>query len=660
MNVDAETTIATRGVEPSDLFAMKMVNDPQVSPDGSTVAFTVTEMDKKANTYRAAIWTMALPDGEPRRLTSGRHRDGQPRWSPDGNTIAFTSDRDPDEAGKGQLWLIPTSGGEPTRLTRLDAPVEDFAWSPDGASLAAVSKVQEIKPDPDSDVKIIRTIRYRFDGQGFLEDKYSQIFVVNAADGNARQITSGPFEHRTPAWSPTGHEIAFSGNLNDGWEISPVRDIYAIRPAGKTVRRVTDGTGEWGQPSWSPDGTQIACFGTRRLESDSPRTEVFLVPAAGGSPHSLTESLDRSMSDGAIADTISYPGRAPLWSADGESLAVVCGDEGTVQLADVNVPDGGATLLTSGRHRIGGITRIPNGGFVFGMNTATTPGELFAADADGKNIRQLTHVNDDWLASVEISEPEPFRVASEDGTQIHGWIMKPVGFEPGKKYPMVLEIHGGPFGMYGETMMHEFQVLASHGYAVLFTNPRGSTGYGDAFAGDLYRAWGKNDFPDLMAAVDWAIAQGYIDENRLGVTGGSYGGFMTNWVISHTKRFSAAVTGRCVSNMYSMFGTDDIFAASAYQTIGALPWEEPEIYWELSPITYVDQIETPLLIEHQEEDYRCPVEQAEQMYISLKRQGKTVEFVRFPGESHGMSRTGKPMHRIERLNYILDWFDRFI
>ncbi|HAX23884.1 MAG TPA: hypothetical protein DCX80_02455, partial [Chloroflexi bacterium] len=274
--------------------------------------------------------------------------------------------------------------------------------------------------------------------------------------------------------------------------------------------------------------------------------------------------------------------------------------------------------------------------------------------------RQITNLNDEWREQVELPDPEPFRVASADGVQIHGWVLKPPGFDPATKYPLLLEIHGGPFGMYGESLMHEFQVLAARGYVVLYTNPRGSAGYGDEFAGALYRGWGKHDLPDLLAAVDWAIGQGYVDPERLGVLGGSYGGFMTNWVIGHTDRFKAAVTQRCLSDMYSTFGTDDIYFAASEQTIGGDPWDDPDIYWELSPITYVDRIETPLLIEHQEQDMRCPIGQAQQLFIALKRRGKTVEMMLYPDESHGMSRTGQPKHRIERLNAILDWFDRYV
>jgi len=649
-----------RPIESADLFRIRLVSDPQVSPDGSQVAYTVTELDEKENRYRAAIWLVPLAGGDPRRLTSGKHRDGQPRWSPDGATLAFTSDRKLDDDLKGQIWTIAVAGGEPTRLTSLAEGIEEFSWSPDGRSIAAVSKVRVGAHNPESDVRVIRTPRFRFDGEGFLADMYRQIFVVDANSGNARQLTDGAFEHQHPAWSPTGHEIAFDSNRETGWELSPYRDIYAVRVAGKGIRRVTDGSGEWSSPTWSPDGTTLACYGTRRVMSDSARHELFTVPAGGGVPLSLTDHIDRNLRDGATADLVTFPGRPPLWDAAGQAISLVFSEQGQVHLARISIPDGEMHELTGGRRRIGGIALVPGGGYVYMANTATTPPEIFACDKDGRNERQLTQHNTEWLAGVEIAEPEPFWVASADGRQIHGWIMKPIGFESGKTYPMVLEIHGGPFGMYGETMMHEFQLLAARGYVVLATNPRGSTGYGDDFAGQLFRAWGKHDFPDLMAAVDWAVGQGYVDEARMGVTGGSYGGFMTNWVIGHTDRFAAAVTGRCVSNMYSTFGTDDIFFASAEQTIGALPWEEPDIYWELSPISYVDRIETPLLIEHQEQDYRCPVEQAEQMFTALKRRGKMVEFVRFPDESHGMSRTGQPRHRIERLKYITDWFDRYL
>ena len=442
-----------RGMTIEDLFQIRLVNDPQVSPDGTHVVFTVTELDEEENRYRAAVWLVELTeDAEPKRLTSGRHRDGNPRWSPDGRHIAFISDRDPDEVGKGQIWLLPLEGGEPARLTRLKESVEDFAWSPDSLRIACVSKVQDRDADidPDSDVRVIRTVRFRYDGEGYLDDKYRQIFVVDAHNGHAQQLTTGRFEHQHPAWSPTGHEIAFASNREEGWEFSSVRDIYVGRPGSKAFRRVTDGSGAWSQPSWSPDGATIASFGTRRLESDSARTELFTVPAGGGSPISLTDDFDRSLRDGSIADLASYPGRPPLWDANGQSISFVFSDQGSVQLARRTMPDGELQVLTSGRHRLGGIQQSPGGGYVFGVNDTTHPGELFTSDADGRNIRQLTRFNEEWLATTVLSQPEPFWVDSADGRPIHGWIMKPIGFEPGTTYPMLFEIHGGAFGMYGE------------------------------------------------------------------------------------------------------------------------------------------------------------------------------------------------------------------
>lgn len=645
-----------RPIEADDLFRMAQVNDPQVAPDGRTVAYTVTTLDKGDNRYRAAIWILDLERGATTRLTNGEHRDGAPRWSPDGRRLAFVSDRNPDELGKGQLWIIARAGGEPRRLTRLAEPIEDFSWSPDGRRLVAVSKVRETPANSDSDIRHIRTVRYKFDGEGFLDDKYRQLFLIDAETGAARQLTAGSYDHRDPCWSPSGYELAFAADRVDGWEFRPNRDIYALRVQGGAIRRLSDGTGNWSSPSYSEDGTRIACYGTRRLESGSPRTEIFVLPAGGGKPESVTEGFDRGFTDGCIADWISYPVRRPLW-LDAETLGVVYGERGAVRLARVDVDEGGVTTLTGGRRRVGAIAPTPHG-FVYAGNDVSMPGELFSCDRAGAGERKLTSHNDAWLDEVEVSVAEPFETPSADGTPVHGWVMKPIGFEEGVAYPAVLEIHGGPFGMYGETFMHEFQLFAAKGYTVVFCNPRGSTGYGDDFAHDLFRTWGINDMPDQMAVLDHTIGLGFIDPERLGVTGGSYGGFMTNWIIGHTDRFKAACTQRCLSDMFSAWGTDDIFFAAGQQTVGGDPWEDPEIYWTLSPISYVGNITTPLLITHSEEDYRCPIGQAEEMFIALKRLGREVELVRFPDESHGLSRTGQPKHRIERLQYITGWFDK--
>ncbi len=309
--------MGSRPIDIDDLFQICLVGDPQISPDGEHVAYVVTELDKKENAYKAAIWIVPLAGGEPRRLTSGKHRDGQPRWSPDGTRLAFTSDRKLGDDLKGQIWTIDVRGGEPTRLTSLDEGIEEYCWSPDGQTIAAVSKVRIGKHDPISDVRVIRTIRFRYDGEGYLDDKYRQIFTINATTGETRQLTNGAFEHQHPAWSPTGHEIVFDSNREPNWELSPYRDIYAIRVRGTSIRRVTDGSGDWTSPSWSPDGTTIAFYGTRRVMSDSARHELFTVPAAGGAPDSMTDHIDRNLRDGATADLASFPGRPPLWDTSG-------------------------------------------------------------------------------------------------------------------------------------------------------------------------------------------------------------------------------------------------------------------------------------------------------------------------------------------------------
>jgi dipeptidyl aminopeptidase/acylaminoacyl peptidase len=341
-------------------------------------------------------------------------------------------------------------------------------------------------------------------------------------------------------------------------------------------------------------------------------------------------------------------------------VCAVYSDRGSVRLARLRVDDEQVTVLTGKGRRVGGVAIASGGRFVYASNDAASPGELFACGADGSDERQLTSINQEWVESVEIAVPEPFTVESDDGREVHGWLLKPVGFSEGTKHPLLLQIHGGPFGMYGETFMHEFQMLAAKGYVVVYTNPRGSTGYGDEWAHALHLSWGINDMPDQMAAVDWAIAQGFVDENRLGVLGGSYGGFMTNWMIGHTDRFKAACTMRTLSNLYSAYGTDDIMFRGTEDLFGAEPWDDSSVYWKLSPISYIGRIETPLLIIHSEEDYRCPMGQAEELFTALKQRGKEVELVRFPDESHGLSRTGQPKHRIERLRFITEWFDRHL
>lgn len=651
-----------RPIQADDLFKIKMVSDPQVSPDGKTVAFVVTMMDRDKNEYHSGIWSVPIEGGEPRRLTAGTARDGTPRWSPDGRRLLFVSNRGD---GGSQLCCLPADGGEPCQLTKLPESVEQPVWSPRGDRIAFVSKVGP-KRSGDSDVKVIRTIRYRFDGQGFLDDKYRQIWCLDIdEEGNAgepRCLTSGPYEHQAPSWSPTGNEIAFSAARQPNWEVSHQVDIWSISPAGGPPRKVTDAPGSWHTPVWSPDGRTIALTGPSDFNhSDQADTLIWTVPAAGGAPAPHARLLNRSVGDHIGADVPRFSGTPLIWNRASNALWFLASDLGDTNLFRLDLEGERIERVIDGARRVGMVVPLPNeAGFIYGVSTPTDPGELYVCEADGANERRLTSLNAEWLEEVEPSRPEELWATSADGTKIQGWLMRPPSWDGSSLTPLILEIHGGPHGQYGNGFFHEFQVLAGLGYAVLYTNPRGSTGYGEEFAAKLHAAWGEADFPDLMAAVDAAIARGGIDPARLGVTGGSYGGIMTNWVIGHTTRFKAAVTQRSCTNYISMYGTDDISFNSSAMTFDAEPWEDPEIYWRLSPITYVAEMHTPLLIIHSEEDYRCPMEQDEQLFTSLKRLRRTVELLRFPDESHGLSRGGQPRHRLERLNAISSWFQRWL
>jgi len=662
------STGAKRRLTPEDIYNITLVSDAQISPDGRYVAYTQTILDKEKNDYRSSIFVVPVDGGTPRRFTSADARDSFPRWSPDGSRIAFLSNR----SGKSQVWTISVDGGEATQVTDLPEGVTFFAWSPDGSTLALVSKTEAAqleKRDEDegeeekSDVVRITRIRFRADGvSGFLDDKHTHIWCVPAAGGDPWQVTSGDFNDAWPVWSPGGHEIAFVSNRTEDREFNTVSEIWAVPARGGEARPIATGNdADFGRPVWSVDGAAIAFAGHRQPESGGAIDSQVWV-ADGGTIRCLTEGLGRTVGDAGINDTCAPANPGLAWTPDGWIYFQVS-DSGNTHVYRVPAAGGDPSLVVGGQRRVLDFSVSPDGSRIaFVAGDPLNPCDVYVCRANGSDERRLTAVNEEFFSSVALSEPEEFRVPShaEDRAEIHGWVMKPIGFEPGRKYPMVLEIHGGPHGMYANHYFHEFQLLAAQGYVVVYTNPRGSQGYGTEYASYTRAAWGEKDMPDLMAAVDYVIEQGYVDPNRLGVTGGSYGGYMTNWVIGHTDRFKAAVTQRCVSDLYSFFGTSDIgFHFGAYEW-GGVPWEARETYVRLSPITYVENMKTPLLIIHSEEDYRCPIAQAEQLFISLKKLGREVEFVRFPNENHNLSRSGKPKHRVERLQYILGWFQRYL
>ena len=646
-----------RPMRPDDLLAIRFVSDARISPDGRRVAFVVTTLSQEKDEYLANIWVVdTVGGGVPRRFTAGPGRDTTPRWSPDGGRLAFVSEREPGK--KGQLMVMPADGGEPVALTALRNGVADPEWSPDGTRLVFVSRVggwqepeSEAERRKSKPVRVITTLKYRLNGEGFTHDRPTHVFTVAATGGAPPvQLTTGECADHHPTWSPDGRWVAFSSARHPDRDYDDASDLWIVPAEGGAPRRVTDTLGPAIYPAFSPDGRTLAYLGRRHRNEYGRNVRVLSVPVEGGAPRSLTDGLDRSCAPLELA---------PIWSPDGQWVTFAAEDQGALSVYRARAAGAPAppVRVVGGERGILSVSGSADGSrLAFTATDPVSPAEVFTCSGDGGGERALTDLNRAWKAEVSLSRPERFRF-QRAGLTVDGWLMKPVGWTEGARYAGLLNIHGGPHAQYGWTFFDEFQVQAAAGYAVIYTNPRGSQGYGERFTRAVVGDWGGGDFADVMAGVDEAFRLApWIDPERLGVLGGSYGGFLTSWTVGHTDRFRAACSERAVNAHPSMFGTSDIGHLFNEVEIGGLPWEIPETYAERSPLTHAKNIHTPLLIIHSEDDLRCPIEQAEQLYVALKKQRKEVVFVRFPDENHELSRSGKPRHRLERFRIILDWF----
>ncbi len=649
------------GMLPQDVLQLTGVADPRLSPNGATVAYVVSGLDGDTNEYRGAIWLAAL-DGSspPRRLTAGARRDADPRWSPDGSLLAFTSNRAGDTM---QLYVLPVGGGEPLRLTDLPEDVTQAAWSPDGSTIAFVSRVPDAAYDEDDDKRraprrFVR-LQYKLEHVGWTGDRPAHLFTVPAdGTGEPVQITAGDAQDGAPAWSPDGRTLAFVSARHLDWDIEPVSDVYLVGTDGADgdePLRLTQGGGGVELPSWSPQGDRLAVLRYPGVFDDPRHTQVAVVDAQSGDVTLLTQALDRNCG--------TYPNlREPIW--DGDDLVFIAEENGNVHLYRVAADGAGKPRLVVGGERAVTGYDVVAGRLAFAASEPTTLPELFAHEEGGE--RRLTQVGDAFAAGRELVAPERFTAVSPDGAEVEAWIMKPAGWKRGVKYPLLLNIHGGPFGQYANKLFDEFQVEAGAGYVVVYANPRGSSGHGEEWArairgpGAAGPGWGSVDYDDCMAVVDEALRRfDFIDPERLGVIGGSYGGYMTSWIVGHTDRFKAGVSERAVNSFVSMWGSSD-FGWDMKGYFGSFLYEDVETYLKISPLTYAENIHTPLLILHSENDLRCPIEQGEQLFVTLRLLKRPVEMVRFPVESHELTRSGSPLHRVQRFELVLEWFDRFL
>ena len=696
-----------RPITEKDLFDFVWIGDPQISPDGSRVAFVRVAVNEKKEGYNTSIWSVPVAGGEaPHQLTKGDH-DSTPRWSPDGKFLLFL--RAIEKEGKpelAQLAILPTSGGDSFVFTDLPKGAGNPLWAPDGKTIAFTSetnaedlektekkKSTSAKPTADklqqagdtaeheSDIRVITRAVYRQDNEGYADPKHpTHIWIVTAPHSaeekvKPRQLTTGRFDEESAIWSKDGSQIYFtSSRIDEPYYELPRTDLYSIARAGGNPVKITtiDLNTQFGPDSGAlslnPDGKQVAFVASTTQPINSytePNLWVLdLLPNA--KPRNLTANLDLDVGGFLIAD--SGPPRArgrnaPIWTSDGKSLIEVYAKEGKANVALFDAATGSVKDLTSGNQGVMSFRATPDGSkLIYIVSTPTRINDLFVLDraTPGASPKQLTHINDELFAKLNLTEPEEIWYDSFDGKHIQAWLQKPPDFDAHKKYPLILNIHGGPHTAYGYIFDHEFQWMAAKGYVVLYPNPRGSTSYGEEFANIIQYHYPGDDYKDLMASVDDAIKRGYINDKKLGVTGGSGGGLLTNWVVGQTSRFAAAVAQRDIASWEDWWYSGD-FTLFQPNWFKAPPFEEADDYRARSPISYINNVKTPMMFILGETDYRTPPSAGgEQMFRALKFRKIPTVMVRFPNESHELSRSGQPWHRVERLQHIVGWFDHWL
>jgi dipeptidyl aminopeptidase/acylaminoacyl peptidase len=711
-----------RNITEKDLFDFVWIGDPQISPDGSRVAFVRVAVNEKKEGYSTSIWSVPVAGGEePHQLTKGDH-DSTPRWSPDGKYLLFL--RSTEKDGKPeppQLSILSMAGGDSFSFTDLPKGASNPVWAPDGKTIAFTSdtnaedlakqekkkrKEEELKkevsqssPSPhrtsvagivdpgpqtaakkaetesehESDIRVITRAVYREDNEGYADPKHPQHIWVVTAPRNAdekvqpKQLTSGRFDEGNVVWSNDTALIYFTSlRVDEPYYELPRTELYSVPASGGAPAKLNSIDMEMNNLSLSPDGKQIAFIAAVAQPINSyTQPDLWIVDLMpNAKPRNLTATFDFDIGDGVFGDNAApraVGANIPLWMPDGRSLLEVCGKEGKTVLASFDVESGAENDLTHGNQAVLRF-RAPadRSKIVYTVSTPTRINDLFVLDGNGGEPRQLTHVNDPLFSKLNLTEPEEIHYKTFDGKNIEAWVQKPPDFNPAKKYPLILDIHGGPHAAYGYIFEHEFQWMAAKGYVVLYPNPRGSTTYGQDFGNVIQYHYPGDDYKDLMVGVDDVIRRGYIDDKKLGVTGGSGGGLLTNWVVGQTNRFAAAVSQRDIASWEAWWYSADLtlFQPTWFK---APPFDDEREFKARSPLTYIKNVKTPMMFILGEADYRTPpAAGGEEMFRALKFRKIPTVMVRFPNESHELSRSGQPWHRVERLENIVGWFDHWL
>jgi dipeptidyl aminopeptidase/acylaminoacyl peptidase len=644
----------TRTVTVDDLFAMQAVGDPQLSPEGRWIAYTVRSTSLEDEESETRIWMVPTAGGEAIPMTASGTSGSRPRWSPDGKYLTFLASRGGkgEDDAKTQVWALNRLGGEAQPLTDVKEGVASYDWSPDASSLLLSIRDAEEKSDSTEGKKetpkpwVIDRLQFKRDGAGYLTGhRHTHLYVFDLATKLLRQITSGDYDESQAAWSPDGTRVAFVSNRTadpDGNQNSDIWVVQAIKgDSGRTAVQITTNPGSDVAPAWSPDGQAIAYVTS--LEPELIWYDVnalAVVSAKGGVPRLLNPTLDRNVG-------------SPRFTPDGRAIVFELEDSGEDHLAAVDVESGRLSRPIAGPLAVHDYDQGKDGRLVALIAKLDRPSEIFVLDPSG--LRQVTGANDAWLANLQLAAVKDVTFSSRDGTEIEGFIYLPPDYRAGTRYPTLLRIHGGPVSQFTHSFNFESQLLAANGYVVVNVNPRGSSGYGQEFSRAIWADWGNKDYDDVMAGVDYAIAQGYADPDRLGVGGWSYGGILTDHVITKTDRFRAAISGASEVLYVANYGHDH-YQLEWEKELG-LPWQHRDVWERISPFNNVEDIVTPTLIMGGESDWNVPIQNSEQLYQALKRLGRTTELVVYPGQPHGLR---VPSYQKDRLERYLAWYGKYV